>query len=117
MGREVKRVPLDFSWPMNKTWEGYEAEEQYDPPEGDGYQLWETVSEGSAITPVFATKDELADWLVFNGDPVHGKLTKQIWLNMIEAGWCPSMIIVGGRILSGPESASLPKPPAQGEAP
>jgi hypothetical protein len=23
MGREVKRVPVDFNWPLKKTWEGY----------------------------------------------------------------------------------------------
>lgn len=23
MSRELKRVPLDFEWPMNKPWEGY----------------------------------------------------------------------------------------------
>ena len=23
MGREVKRVPLDFNWPLHKTWEGF----------------------------------------------------------------------------------------------
>ena len=23
MSREVKRVPLDFGWPLNKVWEGY----------------------------------------------------------------------------------------------
>ena len=23
MGREVKRVPLDFNYPLNKVWEGY----------------------------------------------------------------------------------------------
>ena len=23
MGREIKRVPLDFDWPLNETWAGY----------------------------------------------------------------------------------------------
>jgi hypothetical protein len=23
MGREVRRVPLDFEWPLNKVWEGF----------------------------------------------------------------------------------------------
>jgi len=23
MGRELKRVPLDFSWPLSTVWEGY----------------------------------------------------------------------------------------------
>lgn len=37
----------------NEAWEGTE------PPEGEGYQLWETTSEGSPKTPVFETLDEL----------------------------------------------------------
>jgi hypothetical protein len=83
MGRELRRVPLDFDWPQGKIWKGYlpedyhqrveglsddekdawweqfHAEEEHDPPTGDGYQLWETTSEGSPISPVFATLDEL----------------------------------------------------------
>jgi len=40
-----------------------EAWERTDPPTGDGWQLWETVSEGSPISPVFATADGLIDWM------------------------------------------------------
>lgn len=38
-----------------------EAWEPTDPPTGDGWQMWETTSEGSPVTPVFATDEELAD--------------------------------------------------------
>jgi hypothetical protein len=27
MGKQVKRVPINFDWPMNKTWWGYELPE------------------------------------------------------------------------------------------
>lgn len=37
-----------------------EAWEPTDPPTGDGWQLWETVTEGSPITPVFTSPDALA---------------------------------------------------------
>jgi hypothetical protein len=33
-----------------------------EPPAGDGWQLWETTSDGSPVSPVFATADELASW-------------------------------------------------------
>lgn len=33
--------------------------ESYDPPTGDGWQLWESVSEGSPLTPVFSSQEEL----------------------------------------------------------
>lgn len=41
--------------------EDWEPEE---PPAGEGWQLWETVSEGSPLSPVFATREEMVDWLV-----------------------------------------------------
>lgn len=29
MGREIKRVPLDFDWPLNEVWAGYLMPEAY----------------------------------------------------------------------------------------
>ena len=40
-----------------------EAWEPTGPPEGDGWQLWESVSEGSPISPVFADREGLIHWL------------------------------------------------------
>lgn len=108
MGRELKRVPLDFAWPLKLVWGGYvnpynsqaqecpdckgrgckdhglstcklcegvgelwhspeaaarrDAWQCEDPPIGDGFQLWETTSDGSPVSPVFATLDELCTW-------------------------------------------------------
>lgn len=39
----------------------YEEWKDYDPPEGPGYQLWETCSEGSPVSPVFASMEELCE--------------------------------------------------------
>lgn len=36
--------------------------ELLDPPIGEGYQLWETTSEGSPCSPVFASLDDLCEW-------------------------------------------------------
>lgn len=55
------------------------------PPAGDGWQLWETVTEGSPISPVFKTAVGLERWLVEQGytpGAAHG---------MVEEGWVPSM--------------------------
>ncbi|MET9339248.1 hypothetical protein [Nonomuraea sp. NPDC003804] len=41
-----------------------EAWERTEPPAGQGWQFWETVSEGSPLSPVFATSDELVTWLM-----------------------------------------------------
>ncbi|MER6605999.1 hypothetical protein ABT282_08785 [Streptomyces sp. NPDC000927] len=29
MGREVRRVPIDFNWPLNQIWEGFLAPEKF----------------------------------------------------------------------------------------
>lgn len=36
MGREMRRVPLDFDWPRGKTWEGYINPHSVKCPECDG---------------------------------------------------------------------------------
>lgn len=109
MSRELKRVPLTFDWPLNAVWPGYqlgyygrqdyELVEKYlsdeelgrkvEPPTGEAYQMWETVSEGSPISPPFATKEELADWLgEHKNDDLGG--SRDDWMAVINAGWCMS---------------------------
>lgn len=48
--------------PPRKKKKAYKKWREYEPPTGDGYQLWENVSEGSPITPVFETIELLAVW-------------------------------------------------------
>lgn len=77
MGREIKRVPLDFDFPIDESYHDvvYEKHEpscptpnececdiDFEPPKGDGWQLWQTVSDGP-ISPVFATPEALIDWM------------------------------------------------------
>lgn len=129
MGREVKRVPLDFDYPLGHIWYGYLpvfCHEEYedgcerckdfarimgippklyknipndnpcpdwrkyfkvDPPEGEGYQLWGTTTEGEPRSPVFKTPEGLAEWCAEN-DTVFGDIraTKEEWLKMIQGG-------------------------------
>ena len=59
--------------------------EPVDPPTGEGYQLWETTSEGSPKSPVFATLDELCEWCETNATTfAHFKATKEQWKKMLE---------------------------------
>lgn len=65
------------------------------PPKGVGYQLWETVSEGSPISPVFKTPEGLADWLIRpgNGWNTDRGTTRDQWLRFINGpGWAPTLI-------------------------
>jgi hypothetical protein len=44
----------------------YREWRSWEPFKGDGWQLWETTSEGSPVSPVFATSEELAAWCESN---------------------------------------------------
>ena len=132
MGRELKRVPKDFVYPLNKVWYGNylkrihacrSREEElceqckkfaeikgiklnqygcpvYDEyfkevfdkmtelcelPKGNGFQLWETTTEGSPVSPVFDTIGELADWCAENITSYgKDKLSKKDWKKNLE---------------------------------
>lgn len=60
-------------------------------PEGSpfGWQMYETVSEGSPVSPVCATKDGLAAWL---SSPAAGReqVSPEVAARFVDAGWAPS---------------------------
>ncbi|MBF6326529.1 hypothetical protein IU451_28935 [Nocardia cyriacigeorgica] len=81
-----------------------EAWQPTEPPTGDGWQLWETVSEGSPITPVFATRHELVMYLC--SPAYERRLTYDQAEGLVDAGWVPSAIGVDGQVIRGEESES-----------
>lgn len=66
-----------------------------EPPKGDAWQIWETVSEGSPVTPAFDTPEELAaHWAkASSGIEYNNALA---WI--VGPGWAPSGVIVGGQV-------------------
>lgn len=134
MGRELKRVPLNFDYPLNRVWYGYymnyistcygdgnhceqcrkmaeikgvkltnygcpdfdgyfgevaqKLKQLCEVPEGEGYQLWETTSEGSPVSPVFETLDALCAWCENNATTFGScKATKEQWKQMLTDGF------------------------------
>lgn len=128
MGRELKRVPLDFDYPIGEIWKGYDASKskdkiifwkdykgesicaecgriyndcseshvyclyhpdnqaiwKYDPPTGEGYQLWSTTTEGHPMSPVFETLEELCEWCAENETTFASfTATKDEWMKML----------------------------------
>jgi hypothetical protein len=67
--------------------EAREAWTPTEPPTGDGFQLWETTSEGSPISPVFTMLDELCAWAE-NGATTFGnaKTSAAEWKRMLDDG-------------------------------
>jgi hypothetical protein len=97
-----------YIWPSQDAKNTYDNWEKYEPPSGDGYQMWENTTEGSPISPVFATPEELAYWLTKNRkNSIDKNTTYEQWMNMICGnGWAPTMIMSGGTVMTGVEGIS-----------
>lgn len=67
---------------MNENWENF------GPPEGEGFQLWSTTTEGHPMTPVFATLEALCEYCETNRVPVFAAdtLSAAEWLKSLGGG-------------------------------
>ncbi len=81
-----------YIWHSKEAMRYHNAWRSKEPPAGDGYQLWETVSEGSPVSPVFATPEELARWMVSPGNDtsVTKNTTYEQWMAFLKVGWAMS---------------------------
>ena len=71
-------------WQTEELHQLHENWQPIEPPTGEGYQLWETTSEGSPASPVFATFDELCEWCAENATTFASyKATKEEWAKML----------------------------------
>ena len=69
-----------------------------EPPRGVGWQLWETTSEGSPVSPVFAGADDLASWCAANATLLGDfRAVKEHWMKMFST---PSGCDVGSTLVS-----------------
>lgn len=71
-------------------------------------QLYETVSEGTPVSPPFATPEELIEYLVQNGDfwdQLRGDApySREAAERIVRGGWAPSGISVDGKFYTGAE--------------
>ena len=94
--REAMRSWLDD---YDDEWETWTDEDDIEAPprpeyyrpewseEPTAYQVYETVSEGTPKSPVFATQDDLRAWLLEQG---HSEKAAD---NFIAGGWAPSFLV------------------------
>jgi hypothetical protein len=110
---EAADLPYD-QWAGKRP---YSGDYMPDWPESERTHLmmYEDTSEGTPISPAFETPEDLARWLANNGASSFGssKATYEQWLPICKGGWAPSMVIAGGRMMSGVEAA-LGGPDASG---
>ena len=67
--------------------------------------MYEDTTEGTPISPAFATPEELARWLADTRASAFGGMTAtyEQWLATCRAGWSVGMVMQGGRMMSGVE--------------
>lgn len=84
-----------FFW----QWEGNPPDPEYYRPEfttpADHFQVYETVSEGTPVSPVFETEDQIVAWLIGRG---HSEAAAR---NFVKTKWAMSGMIVDGKVYSG----------------
>jgi hypothetical protein len=106
-------------YPYFWMWDGNPPNKEYYRPKWDSestwYQVYETVSEGTPVTPPFATKEELINYLVENGDfwdqeRGDGGWKKENAEQFIEREWAPSLMLFTspqGSIIHAPRDGNI----------
>lgn len=78
-----------------EEWHGEAPDPEYHRPDWPEesrthYQMYETVSEGTPVSPVFAALEELIEWLTTQG------YSPQAARAFVKQGWAPSLVGVSG---------------------
>lgn len=91
-------------------WMGCPEQDKYMPEWDDAerthFMMYEDTSEGTPISPAFATPEELARWLADTGASSFGSMTAtyEQWLYVAKGGFAPSAVFVDGQMKSGVEA-------------
>jgi hypothetical protein len=114
---QIKSPELVNEYKYFAEWDGNAPDVEYYRPkwtdeERKCIQMYETVSEGTPVSPVFETEDELIEYLVEYGDfwaqsRGTGGYSREAAEKFVRVGWAPSLIITGGQIYSGVEVVTL----------
>jgi hypothetical protein len=70
------------------------------------YQMYESTTEGTPISPVMSTPEELARWLADTNASAFGGqgASYEAWLKVCRGGWAPSAVMANGVMTSGVEA-------------
>jgi hypothetical protein len=87
MGREIRKVPKNWEHPKDEQgkYKPMVDEQEWTEEEAVCFQIYETVSEGTPVSPVFDTLADMEDWLV-NMKYYSRDETKEF----CKQGWTPS---------------------------
>lgn len=79
------------------------------PEDMTWWQMYETVSEGTPVTPAFASPEQLVDYLCKHGtfwDETPWKRSNAE--AFVKSGWAPSMMVSDGAIYTAENMAEMP---------
>lgn len=96
------------SWPTEEDRLRSEAWERTEPPVGEGWQMWQTVSDGP-YTPVFKTPEELARYCADHpwGAEASNPVSYETWLSFIQKeSSAPSFVGTSDGLVSGVQALS-----------
>ena len=109
MGREVRRVATDWAHPLDDNGKFkplFHAEmPRWTPDEATHYQMYETASAGTPISPVMASVEQLANWLVEHKASAFGRQTAsyEAWLRVCKGKPAFSGALENGKLINGVE--------------
>ena len=103
MGSEIVRVPPGFQHPTDSSGDHipgahYEVLYQIETALRSEYQIYENVTEGTPVSPIFSSADMLIDWLLAQG------ISRDAAETFLREGCAPSFIIKNGSVVPGIES-------------
>jgi hypothetical protein len=101
MGIQIVRVPPGYKHPADSNGEyidGAHLEPLWNMSveEKSCYQIYQNVSEGTPVSPIFGSKEELCQWMVAQGESPEAAAA------FLDLGHAPSLVISRGLPLSGP---------------
>jgi hypothetical protein len=74
-----------YVWESEEVRKQHEAWKETEPPAGEGFQLWETTSEGSPQSPVFPSLEKLCEWCEKHATTFSAfRASKEQWMKMLD---------------------------------
>ena len=101
MGIQIVRVPPGYQHPTASDGEYLDGAHlellwHMSAEQKSCFQIYQNVSEGTPVSPIFRSKEELSQWMVAQGEPQEAAAA------FLELGHAPSLVISSSGPMSGP---------------
>ncbi len=108
MGMQIVRVPPDYQHSTDSDGEYIDGAHLeplwYTPAEQKScFQVYQNVSEGTPVSPIFRSTEELCHWMVAQGESPDAVAA------FLELGHAPSLVVSNNGTISGPEGLAAAK--------